>query len=143
MNLLEFSIGATLTAEHRLMFDRRVYWHQLRRMKPGRKTVTITSGEKRSKTYQQVKYWWAVPVELCADHCGYTPAQMNTALLGECFGYVDGPTGHAVPAKPSLADLSVEEANHLIDWVLIWAPSQLDVTVPEPDKDWWKKRRAS
>ncbi len=144
MFLDDFSIGAMLTEDFRLeLDDRRVLQHQLRRMKPGRKTVTIAPSEKRSKTYEQVKYWWCDcgPVKLLAEHCGYTPQQMHYSLLGECFGWVDGPNGHPIPAKPSMSEYSVEEMTQIIDWVLTWAPSELQVVIPEPDKEWRKKKR--
>lgn len=147
MFLDDFSIGAVLMEDGRLeLDDRRVYRHQLQRMKPGRKTVTVADkAEKRSKTWEQVKWWWCDdgPVKLCAEHCGYTPAQMHYALLGECFGWVEGPHGHPIPAKPSMSEYSVEEMTHIIDWVLTWAPSELGVLVQEPDKNWRQKKRSA
>lgn len=103
------------------------------RMKPG--PVTVSIEQRRAKrSLDQNAYWWAVPVKLIAEHCGYTPAQMHYALLGECFGYIDGPHGHPIPLKPSSSDLSVEDFKHLIDWVLIWAPSELGVVIPDPNE---------
>lgn len=135
----EFAIGVFLKAG-RLDADRKAIDAELHTWPDGPVTLTLTEGrQKRSKTYEQVKYWWAVPVPLIADHCGYTEAQMHYALMGEWSGYVDGPNGHPIPVKPSLADLSVEEANALIDWVLVWAPSELGVIVPEPNKNWRRR----
>ena len=87
------------------------------------------------RTLDQNKFWWAVPVRILAEHCGYTDTQMHYALLGECFGYGAGPVGHDVPNKPSSKELTVEEFRQLIDWVLVWAPSELGVLIPEPG-DW-------
>lgn len=95
--------------------------------------VEIVIRKPRTKrSLDQNAYWWAVPVPLLAEHCGYEPAQMHYALLGECFGYTSGPTGQPVPVKPSSSDLSVEEFNTLVEWVLIWGPSSMGVVIPTP-----------
>lgn len=103
--------------------------------------VEVVIRKPRSKrSLDQNAYWWAVPVKLLAEHCGYTDAQMHYALLGECFGYTPGPTGGAVPVKPSSSDLSVEEFNHLIEWCLVWGPSELGVVIPTPGE--WMQEAA-
>jgi hypothetical protein len=101
------------------------------RFKDGPVVVKVEQ-RKTQRSLSQNAYWWSVPVKLIAEHCGYTDSQMHYALLGECFGYIDGPHGKAIPVKPSSSDLSVEEFKKLIDWVLIWAPSELGVVIPEP-----------
>jgi hypothetical protein len=87
---------------------------------------------KHQRTLSQLRYWWAVPVKILADECGYTPSQMHYALLGECFGYTEGPTGKAVPVKPSSSDLNVGEFTKLIDWVLDFGPNELGCVIPSP-----------
>jgi len=89
----------------------------------------------QSKDIRQMqKYWWAVPVPMLADHCGYTDVQMHYALMNECFGYTLGPKGVQIPNQPHSAHLSFEKWRRLIDWVLVWAPTELDVRVPPPTK---------
>ena len=105
----------------------------------GKRVVVAVTEFKETRSQAQNRFWWAKPVPLCANHCGYTDSQMHYALLGECFGYVDGPGGKPIPVKPSSSDLSVEEFAQLITWVLDWAPSELGVFIPEPDWDWRAK----
>jgi len=132
----EFSIAVFMKGGH-IDVDRAALSAELADWPDGPSTLTITEGRtKRPKTYQQIKYWWAKPVKLIADHCGYTDAQMHYALLGEWSGWVDGPNGHPIPAKPSMSEYSVDDMNKIIDWVLIWAPSELHVNLPPPDKNW-------
>lgn len=101
--------------------------------------VRVTFQKHREKrTLDQNAYWWAEPVPTLAEYCGYTPNQMHYVLLGECFGYIAGPKGNAVPIKPSSSDLNVEEFKRLIDWVLIWGPSELGCAIMHPDE--WQKR---
>lgn len=136
----EFSIGFKVK-NGRMDIDRAEFEREIRQSLDGDYTLTITEGgEKRGKSWLQVKYWWPVPVKILAEHCGYTPAQMHYVLLGEWSGWVDGPNGKPIPAKPSMSDYSLEEMNQIIDWVLIFGPSELECVIPEPDKDWRKHR---
>jgi hypothetical protein len=122
---------ATTTEDGLKLDDKSGFKRSVRRLPKGRVRVSVEPiGDKRS--LDQNAYWWAVPVKLIAEHCGYTDAQMHYALLGECFGFTPGPTGHPVPVKPSSSELTLEEFKHLIDWVLIWAPTELGVLIPGP-----------
>lgn len=114
------------------LHDRRGFLDAMAGFPEGAAVDVRVDERSRSRTLQQNRFWWSQPVRLCAEHCGYTAGQMHYALLGECFGYVDGPTGHPVPVKPSSSDLTVEEFTHLIEWVLTWAPTELGVIVPAP-----------
>jgi hypothetical protein len=100
----------------------------------GKPVEVIIRAPRSKRSLDQNAFWWAEPVRLLAEHCGYTDSQMHYALLGECFGYLAGPAGQAVPAKPSSSDLSVDEFKHLIDWVLIWGPSEMGVVIPSPEE---------
>lgn len=97
--------------------------------------VVLTVKQKRSqRSLDQNAYWWAVPVRILAEELGYTDSQMHYALLGECFGYRPGPAGHAIPNVPSSSELNTEQFSHLIDWVLTWAPTELNVRIPAPSE---------
>jgi hypothetical protein len=136
----EFSTLVTIKGGRMDLPDREGLRAAVACMPDGDACLTI-GPPKRGKTHDQLAYWFAVPVPLIAEHCGYTERQMHYALLGECFGYSPGPMGTPIPNKPSIADCTVEEVTHLIEWVLTWAPTELGVIVPEPDKDWRSKRR--
>lgn len=97
--------------------------------------VEITIRKRRSqRSLDQNAYWWAVPVRILADHCGYSDEQMHYALMGACFGYTAGPTGSQIPNKPSSSHLTVEEFTRLIEWVLIFGPTELGCIIPSPEK---------
>lgn len=98
----------------------------------GRPVEVVVRKVREQRSIDQNKYWWAVPIPLLAEHCGYTDTQMHYVLLGECFGYVVGPTGKGVPNVASSSNLSVEEFTKLIDWVLIWGPTEMGVYIPPP-----------
>lgn len=94
--------------------------------------VVVRKAQSR-RSLEQNRFWWAVPVRLLAEHCGYTDEQMHYALLGECFGYTVGPTGRQIPNVTSSSRLSVEQFTHLIDWVLVWGPTEMGVEIPPPE----------
>jgi hypothetical protein len=133
--LSEFSAGGTITEDGRLtLTSQHAFKLGCKAMSPGPVTVRVKRAS-RKRTLDQNSFWWAVPVKLLAEHCGYTDTQMHYALLGECFGYTAGPIGgQPVPVKSSSSDLTVEEFTHLIDWVLTWAPTELGVTIPSPNE---------
>lgn len=106
----------------------------------GQDVELIVRAKTKSQSREQRAYWWSVPVEILSEELGYTPAQMHYALLGECFGYREGFDGHAIPNVSSLTELDRARMAHLIDWVLDWAPSQLNIRIPEPDPKWRQNR---
>lgn len=110
--------------------QRRVYFRTL----AGQNVEITVRKERTQRSLDQNAYWWAVPVRLLAEHCGYTDPQMHYALLGECFGYIVGPTGKEIPNVPSSSQLTTDQFTHLIDWVLIWGPTEMQVDIPPPDK---------
>jgi hypothetical protein len=126
-----YSAAAHIKSGKLVLDDQPGFQRSLRWMKDGPVTVRIQRKQLK-RSLDQNAYWWAVPVRLIAEHCGYTDSQMHYALLGECFGYIAGPNGQPVPVKPSSSDLTREEFTHLIEWVLTWAPTELGVIVPEP-----------
>lgn len=120
--------------------DKGTFKREIQQFKGCEVTVTVKRKEHR-RSLDQNRYWWAEPVKRLADHCGYTDAQMHYALLGECFGYTTGPTGQPVPVKPSSSDLTVAEFTQLIEWVLTWAPAELQVEIMPPQT--WQERHAA
>lgn len=99
------------------------------------KTVDVEITRHRDKrSLDQNAYWHAVPVDLLAEHCGYTHDQMHYALLGEWGGYLDGPAGQPVPRIASSSKLTTDEFSKLIEWVLTWGPSEMGVIIPAPNE---------
>jgi hypothetical protein len=123
--------------------DIHVFMSWLRARYCGKDIDLIVRPRSKPQSRDQRAYWWSVPVEILAEELGYTPNQMHYALLGECFGYREGPAGQAIPNVASLTDLDRAGMTKLIDWVLTWAPSQLSIVIPEPDKNWRVNRQVA
>lgn len=100
----------------------------------GHDVEIVIRKKRRQRSIDQNAYWWAVPVRLLAEHCGYTDDQMHYALLGECFGYRVGPKGHDVPNVVSSSQLTTEEFTRLIEWALVWGPTEMGVEIPPPER---------
>ena len=120
--------SGTLVLTDRPRFDAYV------RTLAGKDVEVVVRRRKSQRSLQQNKYWFAVPVPILAEHCGYTKTQMHYALLGECWGYTLGPTGQPIPVRPSSSELNTAEFAHMIDWCLTWAASELQVRIPEPNE---------
>lgn len=89
---------------------------------------------KKKRSLDQNAYWWAVPVAILAEHCGYEPEQMHYALLGEWRGYEPGLNGIPMPRCASSSKLTTGEFTELIDWVQRWAATELDCQIPAPSE---------
>jgi hypothetical protein len=123
----------------RLKFDdEREYRRFVDRLGVGTCGIATLEEEKphRTKTWNQVKYWKGHVCPLVADHCGMTDKQADLAMLGEKYGYVEGPTGHQLPCVTSIEDFTVEEMTELIEWALDWVPAHLEIILLPPDKNW-------
>ncbi len=55
-------------------------------------------------------------------------------LLEECFGYEIGPKGVRIPNQPQSSYMGFDKWRRLIDWVLVWGPTELGVDIPPPRK---------
>lgn len=120
--------------------NRRAFLNYIAAKFKGHEVVVTVTKKVAKRTVDQNAYWWAVPVKIMAAELGYTDNQMHYALLGEHGGYKVGPTGQPVPNIASITDLNREQMAKLIDWVLDWAPSELNITIPPPDPKWKEKR---
>ena len=100
------------------------------------RAVSVRLVRKR-RSLDQNAYWWAVPVAIIAEYCGYEPEQMHYALLGEWRGYDDGPVGPPVPRVSSSSKLTTAEFTELIEWVQRWAATELDLQIPSPGE--WER----
>lgn len=94
---------------------------------------------RRKRTYEQLKYWFGVPMKILSAHTGYTKMQMHYLCLAECFGVItDAATGREVPVVPASRHLTTKHFSDLIEWVGPWAAetfSQSDgtpITIPLP-----------
>ena len=89
---------------------------------------------KSQRSRDQNAYWWAVPVAILAEHCGYEPEQMHYAILGQWRGYIEGLGGQQIPRCVSSSKLNTAEFTELIEWVQRWAAMELDVQIPAPNE---------
>jgi hypothetical protein len=119
--------------DSRLEIDREEFRGKLKRLPDGPVTVTVTHIGEQSSYRQMQKYWHAVPVEVVGRELGSQHDPMHYALLGEWRGYMDGPLGERLPICCASRRLTREEWRELIDWVLLWGPSERGIVIPEPE----------
>ena len=86
------------------------------------------------RSYEQLKYWFGVPMALLSEYTGYTKMQMHYLCLAECFGVVhDATTGHEVPVVPASRHLSTKQFSELIEWCPPWAFETYEMEIPLPE----------
>lgn len=91
---------------------------------------------KRQRTYDQLKYWFGVPMTILSEQTGYTKMQMHYLCLAICFGVViDQASGREVPVVPASRALSPKQFADLIEWCPPWAFEAYDgLEIPMPNE---------
>jgi len=100
------------------------------------KTLSVEVVEPKDKrSLEQNNYWHGPILDLVGDcweektGTRYPKWAIHGALVGECFGYTDTPSG---PVRRSSADLTVDEFSRLIDWTREELWHRYQVRAPEP-----------
>lgn len=89
---------------------------------------------RRQRSYDQLRYWFGVPMKRLSEKTGYTKMQMHYLCLACCFGVVaDAVTGHEVPVVPASKHLTTAQFSELIEWVGPWAWETYELEIPLPD----------
>jgi hypothetical protein len=116
-----------LRLEDRPAFDR-----ELRHLANGPVELTVARPRRR-RSNDQNAWWWGVAVPLLADHCGYDRVSMHYALVTACFGSrFDARLGVDIPNARS-SKLTTREFSELMEWVVTFAATELNLTVPLPE----------
>lgn len=116
-----------------VMQDEALYRSDMKRLPDGPARAVVYTEDHRDDFRQMQRWWHGCAVELCRQHFGLQHDQMHYALLGEFGGHMDGPLGRPVPIVASSSKLSRQQWVSLIDWVLIWGPSEHGIDIPEPN----------
>lgn len=96
--------------------------------------VEETIRKRRTKrSNQQNAYIHAVPIPMLAEHFGYTIPEMKLVLMGECWGWKEV-LGRQIPVRSHTSEMSVEECQYFVDWVIPWAVQNHDVQIPLPNE---------
>lgn len=112
-------------------------------LKDGTKVKETLTREGKPKSGQQVKAHFGLVVELIRqklmeigiDVCGTPPCkeQVHEILKKACGGV--GDMGESL----GLSEMTTAQASVFFDNCRTWSASQLELVIPEPDKNWkWK-----
>jgi hypothetical protein len=71
------------------------------------------------------------PARLLAEHWGVSIEEAKLLLMGECFGWHEV-NGHQIPIKPHTSSMTVKEFSQFVEWVIPWAMTEFNVTIPLP-----------
>lgn len=118
-----------------LVLDRpRDYGRHVRSL-AGEYVELVLRKQRTQRSYDQLRYWFGVPMALLSDHTGYTKMQMHYLCLAICFGVVaDAQTGREIPVVPASRHLTVAQFSTLIEWCPSWAMETYQVSVPLPNE---------
>lgn len=92
--------------------------------------IELTVKKKRKKrSLPQNSYYWAVIVDILGNQFGYTPDEMHEALKWK-FLRLD----RDLPTVRSTADLTTGEFIEYIEQIKVWAASEHDCYLPDPNE---------
>jgi hypothetical protein len=96
--------------------------------------VELAIRKRRSqRSYDQLRYWFGVPMKRLSERTGYTKMQQHYLCLAICFGVILDPvTGHEVPIVPASKHLTQGQFAELIEWCPPWAMETHQVQIPLP-----------
>ena len=99
--------------------------------------IAIFTGcsRKTRRSSQQNRYLHAVPLPMLAEHFGYSIPEMKLVLMGECWGWKHDPvSGREIPIRSHTSEMSTEECQWFIDWLIPWAAEKHDFLIPLPNE---------
>lgn len=119
---------------HLSFADRKALDRHLRTLK-GCDVVFSVKRKTKRRSYDQLRYWFGVPMKILSEHTGYTKMQMHYLCLAVCFGVLTDPvTGFDVPVVPASRHLTAQQFSELIEWVGPWAFDAYDgLEIPLPE----------
>ena len=94
----------------------------------GSKVSIVVKKFSKRRSVSQNAYYFGVVIEILRDHLGYSPDEMHEALKWK-FLQIRHPK---LPSTRSTATMSTAEFSMYIDDVKIWAATELEVVIPDP-----------
>ena len=97
----------------------------------GKEVDVVIKRHRETMSQPQLRYWWAVPVAILAEHCGYDRDEMHAAIKWKFLRTIDA---HGLEVVPSIRSLDTAAMTKLIDDVIRWALVELGVEIPLPNE---------
>lgn len=117
---------------NKLILDNREHFDQIVSSHNGKK-VTLTLEEyKRNRSKSQNAYYWSVIVEILRHEFGYSADEMHDALRIRFLKKPD--INGKLNTIKSTTSLSTKEAEEYYSQIRIWASSEMNVNLPEPNE---------
>jgi len=112
-------------------------------LKDGARVKETLTRESLTKTHQQVKAYFGLVVEMIrqkfiemgVDVCGIAP---NKEMIHEILKRACGGVGEQGEVM-GLSSMSISQVSKFFENCQTWSATQLNLYIPEPDKDWRRK----
>lgn len=97
----------------------------------GKPTELVLRDPKSKRSLDQNAYAHKWPFALIADAMGEGIEAAKLCILGEKFGW-HTVRGREIPIKTHTSDLTVQEFDELIEWMIPWALDTFGAVIPLP-----------
>ena len=96
----------------------------------GQEVQVVVGKPRKPRSNQENRYYWGVVIKLLSEHTGYSEDEMHDALR---MLFLTDKTSK-MPTLKSTALLSTVEFEEYMSQIRMWASTELQVYVPEPNE---------
>jgi len=87
--------------------------------------------KRKNRTLNENNYYWGVVIATLCDYFGYEPEEMHEALKWQFLRKEE----KEIPTVGSTASLSTTEFENLMSAIRVWALTEFNVSIPQPNQD--------
>lgn len=87
--------------------------------------------KRKNRTLNENNYYWGVVIPTLGDYFGYEPEEMHEALKWQFLRKEE----KDIPTVGSTASLSTTEFENLMSAIRVWALTEFNVSIPQPNQD--------
>lgn len=133
--------SATVKGGRLLIRNRRAFDASVSELRDGWEVEIAVKRLRATRSLEQNAYYWGVVVQLLSEHTGYTPDEIHDVLkakfipkrLAVCDG--NGEIKDEIVLGGSTRAMNKLEFGEYVESIRLWAAEDLDVVIPDPDRD--------
>jgi hypothetical protein len=96
----------------------------------GKEIQVVVGTVKKNRSNNENRYYWGVVIKILSEHTGYSTDEMHDAL--RMLFLIE--REKQIPSIKSTATLSTVEFEHYLSQIRLWASTEMNCYIPEPNE---------